>query len=104
MEVRKKEWGSEEWYINNELYCFKKLIVEAGKSCSYHYHEHKDETFIVKRGQFDIIIDDIYLTLKEGHTLRVVPRQKHMFTAYEEEEDSVLIEISTHHKDADSIR
>ena len=41
----KKEWGSEVWMVNNELYCGKKLMLIKGKRVSLHKHKNKDETF-----------------------------------------------------------
>jgi len=46
----KKIWGSEEWLVNNELYCCKILNLKKGYRCSIHYHKDKDETFYVLKG------------------------------------------------------
>ena len=42
-----KVWGREEWIVNNEKYCGKKLILKKGYSCSMHHHKIKDETFYI---------------------------------------------------------
>lgn len=46
----KKNWGSEEWLVNNEKYCAKFLNLIKGFQCSVHYHIAKDETFYVLAG------------------------------------------------------
>lgn len=50
-----KSWGYEE-LIYNDLYCAKLLVYTRRIASSLHYHEHKTETFIITRGQFEIEI------------------------------------------------
>jgi mannose-6-phosphate isomerase-like protein (cupin superfamily) len=50
LKVVEKLWGREEWIVNNELYCAKRLIVDPGFSCSLHSHNIKDETFVIQDG------------------------------------------------------
>ena len=45
-----KTWGGEEWFVNDEKYCLKRLTVVWGAYCSVHKHEIKDETFVVTNG------------------------------------------------------
>src|SRR3989338_8926171 len=39
-----KVWGQEQWLVNNEKYCGKKMLIKDGYYCSYHKHKIKDET------------------------------------------------------------
>ena len=50
MEVHTKGWGYEEWVVNNDLYCGKKLVLFKNKKCSLHFHIKKDETFYIQKG------------------------------------------------------
>lgn len=45
-----KGWGYERVVVNSPLYCGKELYFFSGRSCSFHYHRLKDETFLVKSG------------------------------------------------------
>lgn len=100
-----KVWGKEIYLADSELYCGKKLILEKGKRCSMHYHQDKDETFYVDSGkvllEYNVGEDFEESILVEGDSKRIYPEQWHRFSGLE---DSVIIEISTHHKDSDSFR
>ena len=47
-------WGYELWIENNEKYCNKLLILHKGFESSWHYHERKDETFVIIEGQVSL--------------------------------------------------
>lgn len=55
----KKNWGNEEWLVNNDLYCSKYLNLIKGYQCSVHYHAIKDETFYVLEGTVKLSVVDI---------------------------------------------
>ncbi len=98
----KKDWGYEEWVINNEIYCFKKIFVEKGYQCSIHWHKIKDETFYIETGKIKLeVFAKNPITLKKGDVYRLTPNSLHRFTALE---DTMIYEISTHHEDSDSYR
>ena len=97
-----KAWGYEEWIVNNELYCFKKLFVKKGYRCSIHWHKNKDETFYVESGIVKIeefARDPVIVT--HGYKIRIKPNTLHRFEAIE---DTMIYEVSTHHEDNDSYR
>lgn len=101
-----KPWGDEEWLCNTPLYCGKFLRVKRCWRCSLHYHERKDETFYVLYGQILLEYGGSAehlsrTTLSAGETFRVFTGTLHRFTGLEH---SIILEISTHHDDADVIR
>ena len=102
MKIVVKSWGEEDWVVNNELYCFKILRLNEGKSCSYHYHAKKDETFFIIDGKVFFYIDGETIILKEGSTLRLKPGTSHLFKAIDN--DAVIFEVSTQHFDSDTHR
>jgi mannose-6-phosphate isomerase-like protein (cupin superfamily) len=108
-----KDWGHEEWLVNEEKYCGKFLYLKKGKRCSLHYHQNKDETFYINKGKvlMEILIPNkienkIFYSperriMKEGDRQHITPGMQHRFSGLE---DSVIIEFSTHHEDTDSYR
>jgi mannose-6-phosphate isomerase-like protein (cupin superfamily) len=103
-----KIWGKEIWMANTPLYCGKKLILKKGKRCSFHYHKIKDETFYIDSGRVMMerrrIVGEAEVESRimvVGDVLRIPPGVPHRFSGLE---DSVIIEISTHHEDSDSYR
>jgi len=96
-----KIWGKEIWLANTDLYCGKKLILNKGKRCSIHYHKNKDETFYIDKGKVLMETDKMKKIMKSGEAILIMPLLKHRFSGLE---DSVIIEISTHHDDKDSYR
>lgn len=96
-----KEWGREIWMANTELYCGKILELKQGKRCSLHFHKNKDETFYIQKGMVLMEINGEKKVMAEGEAVRIKPNTKHRFSGLK---DSLIIEISTHHEDADSYR
>jgi len=101
VKIVKKIWGREEWIVNNDLYCFKKLFLNKGYQCSYHCHKIKDETFIIKHGKVIIELDGMDFNLVPGDSIRIKPGQYHRFTGIK---NSVIYEVSTTHREEDSYR
>jgi len=97
-----KDWGSEFWIVNNELYCAK--ILTCGQKLSslgrFHFHKNKDETFYVLTGELLLELGDETYLLFEGDSLRVKPNIKHRFKAHTDK--CTFLEISTHHENTDS--
>ncbi|VVB52263.1 Uncharacterised protein [uncultured archaeon] len=108
----KKEWGCENWLVNEPEYCAKELFVKAGKQCSLHYHPIKKETFRVYTGDvwlqyFPITVEDplgvigVIVQTVHGEQYHILPGVRHRFGATS---DAVILEVSTHHDDADVVR
>lgn len=108
-EFHSKEWGYEQWIANNDNYCGKLLRFVSGKSCSWHYHKLKHETFYIQEGTLDVTFgftDDIKAAaskaLYPGDIFEVPPGLRHRMTAMGG--DCVMFEFSTTHFETDSYR
>ena len=104
-----KRWGWEEWIVNNNLYCGKRLHFTIFRgSTSLHFHVAKHETMYVESGSFEIVIVDptdasqVTHYLNAGDSLTIAPYTPHRITALSV--PSVLVEFSTHHENSDSYR
>ena len=109
----KKSWGWEEWIVNNDLYCGKRLHFEKiGGSTSLHFHMKKHETMYVEKGVFVITtVDPVTAkrtqhTLVKGDSIVIEPGCTHRIeaAALDNYTEAVLVEFSTHHEDSDSYR
>jgi mannose-6-phosphate isomerase-like protein (cupin superfamily) len=98
-----KLWGSEEWIVNNKLYCGKILNLKKGFRGSVHHHKNKHETFYLLEGKILLEIGDKLkkVIMNSGDTQLLEPGTKHRFTPLK---DSKIIEFSTHHDDNDTYR
>jgi len=103
-----KPWGFEEIICNNDKYCGKLLHINAGQSTSWHYHKKKDEHFHVQHGRLVLYYgEDLdmnraeVVTLYEGEGFHIPVGLIHKLVAPVE---TVVLEISTHYEDSDSIR
>ena len=103
-----KGWGYEKWITNTDKYCGKELFIRQGKSLSWHYHIVKDEVFYIASGIILLAYgedDDrdisMKMYLRQGDSFHVPPGIRHQLTGVE---DSRVIEFSTFHSEADSIR
>ncbi len=96
-----KVWGYEKWLENNERYCSKLLSLSRGYQSSLHYHKIKDETLIVTEGHVRFELGDQIFHMWSGNFVRVPPGTPHRFTGME---NSLIIEVSTNHNEADVYR
>jgi quercetin dioxygenase-like cupin family protein len=102
-----KGWGEETWIINTDRYCGKLLNFHPGARFSDHYHLVKDETWYVLRGRLQLSYydlanaDRLSRELMPGDVVHIPPGAPHQLLAIEE---SVIIEVSTPHDEADSYR
>lgn len=107
-----KGWGLEEWWVNNENYCFKILVLKPGFMSSIHYHPKKTETFLVLKGT-------CYLRVWEGKEIQTIELQEeqqvtiergtpHQFYLPEDfgvlTPPTVVYELSQHHSEDDVVR
>ena len=92
-------WGYELWIENNEKYCNKLLILHKGFESSWHYHERKDETFVVLEGQVSLTYANGLdtpaqtIVLNKGNKFRLKPGVIHTFKSLIPK--STIMEIST---------
>jgi len=105
-----KSWGYEDWIVNKEEYCGKLLFFKKDKSCSWHYHKLKDETFYVHKGRLEVRygmsnnkfdLNTNVVVLEAGDTFHVPVGMRHQMTGLTDVE---MFEFSTQHFDEDSIR
>lgn len=92
-------WGREIWLTNTELYCLKRLVINPGWQCSLHRHLVKDETFILDDGAVFLAVGAESLVIsRRGATVRIPAGVFHRFGTVA---GASLLEVSTHHDDAD---
>lgn len=101
MKIVPKEWGKETWVLNEPEYCMKYLDIAPGKQCSLHFHPIKKETFIVQDGTVTAQLGHEVMELGYHERLTVEPGTPHRFAS---EWGARIIEISTHHDDADVVK
>lgn len=99
-----KDWGFEEWHVNNELYCKKTLWVAPRRQSSLHYHPVKDEWWQVKEGVIIAEVDGVKYLLSEGMSVRIRPTVRHRFINPSQVSIVSVEEISTTHKEEDVVR
>jgi mannose-6-phosphate isomerase-like protein (cupin superfamily) len=92
-----KPWGHELIWANTDRYVGKVLHIKAGESLSLQYHERKDETIHVLRGQMVFRVGSEgeelrEVKLDEGMSFRVRPGTRHRMEAIS---DCDLLEAST---------
>ncbi|BDG07828.1 cupin domain-containing protein [Anaeromyxobacter paludicola] len=91
-----KPWGYELWWAATERYVGKLLHVRAGESLSLQYHERKDETIHLLRGELTLVLDEgrglEEHRLAPGESYRVRPLTKHRMVAVT---DCDILEAST---------
>jgi mannose-6-phosphate isomerase len=93
-----KGWGGEFIFATNDLYCGKLLRFNTGAKFSMHFHDQKDETWLVLEGEFELKYIDTKdasmhsKILKEGDVWRNYPLEPHQLICIEQ---GVIIEVST---------
>ena len=93
-----KGWGHEFIWASNDKYCGKIMHFKKGAKFSMHFHAHKDESWYVLSGKFEvryILTQDASIRteiLTEGYTWRNEPLEPHQLICIEEGD---IIEVST---------
>ena len=92
-----KPWGYEIWWALTDKYVGKILHINKSHSLSFQYHNVKDETIYLYRGEMLIEIEEVgksreTIKLASGDCIRIVPLTKHRMTAIE---DCDVFEVST---------
>jgi mannose-6-phosphate isomerase len=93
-----KGWGGEYIFATNDLYCGKLMHFNQGARFSMHFHDDKDETWMVLEGQFELRYIDTKdasvhsKILNEGDTHRNFPLEPHQLICIKQ---GVIIEVST---------
>ncbi len=93
-----KGWGSEFIFATNDKYCGKMLKFNTGAKFSMHFHAHKDETWYVLNGKFQVNYIQTKdasmrtVILNEGDIWRNEPLDPHQVICIEE---GTIIEVST---------
>ena len=96
-----KPWGHEIIWAETELYVGKLLHVKAGHALSLQYHEQKDETIHLHRGELRFWAGPSAekleaVDLREGESYRIRPGVVHLMEAVT---DVDILEASTPHLD-----
>ena len=86
-----KEWGSEEWFANNEPrnYCGKILNIKKNKGTSMHFHINKHEVFYVLEGMLRVDWIDTKTTekhstfVRQGFSMEMQQGVPHSLIGYE---------------------
>jgi mannose-6-phosphate isomerase len=91
-----KPWGYELIFAKTGRYVGKILHINRGESLSLQYHEMKEETLFVVRGELKLTIesdgDRRDLALRAGQAFHIPPRLIHRMEAME---DTDVAEVST---------
>jgi mannose-6-phosphate isomerase-like protein (cupin superfamily) len=91
-----KPWGYELIFAENERYAGKILHIASGQLLSLQYHERKDETFYVLKGEVNLTVEEggelKEIRLPEGSSYRIAPGIRHRMRA---EAACDLIEVSS---------
>lgn len=97
-----KPWGHEIIWAHTELYVGKVLHIKAGHALSVQYHNQKDETIHLLRGQMTYRVDFkdgrglVEVPFAEGESYRNTPGVIHQMEAVT---DCDVLEASTPHLD-----
>ena len=96
-----KPWGHELIWADTDCYVGKILHVRAGHALSVQYHERKDETIHLLRGQMRFFAGPSLealaeVPLAEGESFRITPGTVHRMQAVT---DVDILEASTPHLD-----
>lgn len=91
-----KPWGWELWWAQTNRYVGKLLHVKEGHRLSLQYHEVKDETIHVQRGELILVVDEgqglIERRMRPGESYHIRPGVRHRMIAVT---DCDVLEVST---------
>ena len=92
-----KPWGEERIFAETGRYAGKLILIRAGESLSYQYHNRKEETLHVLEGTLSLHVEraeeKVDLRLGPGESFHVDPGTRHRM--YAEGMDCLVVEVST---------
>jgi mannose-6-phosphate isomerase len=92
-----KPWGEERIFAETGRYAGKLILIRAGESLSYQYHNLKEETIHVLEGTLGLEVERegerADIRLAPGENFHVAPGTRHRM--YAEGADCLLVEVST---------
>jgi mannose-6-phosphate isomerase-like protein (cupin superfamily) len=92
-----KPWGEERIFAETSRYAGKLILIRAGESLSYQYHNRKEETIHVLDGTLGLEVERdgerANLRLAPGENFHVAPGTRHRM--YAEGADCLVVEVST---------
>ena len=92
-----KPWGEERIFAETGRYAGKLILIRAGESLSYQYHNRKEETLHVLQGTLGLQVESAGeradLRLVPGESFHVDPGTRHRM--YAEAADCLVVEVST---------
>ncbi|MGW4741055.1 cupin domain-containing protein [Nocardia xishanensis] len=95
----RKHWGSERWLVSEHSpFGFKLIQLTAGSRTSLHFHERKEEAFLLIEGRATLWLAGSTAEAPVSHDIRprqVVHLQAGTIHRVEAVEDTTLIEVST---------
>ena len=94
-----KPWGYEVLWAKTDEYVAKLMYIENSCRMSLQYHQKKEETIYVMRGELIVWEnenDEDMVVLKPGHIYHVKPGMVHRFGATKNS-PVMLMEVSTNH-------
>ena len=92
-----KPWGEERIFAETVRYAGKLILIRAGESLSYQYHNRKEETIHVLEGTLGLEVERdgerADLSLSPGENFHVAPGTRHRM--YADGADCLVVEVST---------
>ena len=92
-----KPWGEERIFAETGRYAGKLILIRAGESLSYQYHNRKEETIHVLEGTLGLEVERegerADIRLAPGESFHLTPGTRHRM--YSEGADCLLVEVST---------
>ena len=92
-----KPWGEERIFAETGRYAGKLILIRAGESLSYQFHNRKEETLHVLEGTLGLQVErdgeKADLRLGPGESFHVDPGTRHRM--YAERTDCLVVEVST---------
>lgn len=92
-----KPWGYELIFAHTDRYAGKILHVNAGEALSLQYHETKDETLYLLRGEYELEVEEagkmVRHRMREGDSYHIRTGTRHRMLAGPEGCD--IVEVST---------
>lgn len=92
-DITTKPWGYEEMLVNNGKYVVKRIIVFEGHRISLQLHKKKHETWFVKSGTGEAIINGVTRYYEAGFMVDIPPQTIHRLHSIKG--DTELLEVST---------
>jgi mannose-6-phosphate isomerase-like protein (cupin superfamily) len=103
--VEQRPWGQYQVLCDEAAFKAKRITVLPGAQLSYQSHAHREERWIIVRGQGEVVLDEQIIPIRSGDEVKIPVGAKHRIRNNGTENiDFIEVQLGTYFGEDDIVR